>query len=64
MSRFRLIFELTVIVTIGILLVVFLVWCFISIRRDFKLRGHHISAEELNRERVTVLIPRSIRDLQ
>lgn len=64
MSRFGLVFEATVIVTLGILLAVFLIWCVASLRRDFKYRGSRITREELARERVTVLIPLSIRDLR
>lgn len=64
MTHLRLIVELTVIVVFGILLVAFLVWCAISLWRDLKNRGMRITQEELVRERVTVLIPLSIKDLQ
>lgn len=64
MSHLRLAIELTVIIVLGILLVLFFLWCGVSVRREFKNRGVLITNEELNRERTTVMIPLSIRDLQ
>jgi hypothetical protein len=61
-SRLRLIFELTVIVVLGILLVTFFVWCAISLWRDLKNRGVRITNDELVREHSTIFIPLS--DLQ
>jgi hypothetical protein len=64
MSRFRLVFEAWVVISLGLMALLCLIWYLRSLWRDHVLRGERISAAELNRERITVLIPLSIRDLQ
>lgn len=64
MSHLQLTIEATVVVTIGLLVVLFFVWVAVSLSREFRLRGKRITHEELTRERVTVLIPLSLRDLK
>lgn len=64
MNHFRDIFEAWIALSILALLVVCLIYFAGRFIRAQLSRGDVITAEELNRERVTVLIPLSIKDLQ